>query len=85
MIMLNWLRVKKTKGIVMDMIGAVLGQRATFTQYEMQQHQQALNNFRAEHGCDPHPAMNMVALIRVYGGIWRKSPFPSVKPPPRNL
>ena len=46
---------------------------------ELARYQNALNNFRAYHGYEPHPAVNMVAILRDYSVPWRKTTIPHVK------
>lgn len=47
--------------------------------HEYIMYQKALNNFRAYHGYEPHPAMNMVTILRDYSVPWRKTTIPCVK------
>ena len=67
---------------MMDMfsqINASMAQRQlVYAQYEFERYQKALNNFRAYHGYEPHPAMNMVAIMRDYSVPWRKTTIPRV-------
>jgi len=63
-------------------LGHIKNNYAMMAQYDLDRYNRALNNFRAYNGCEPHPAMNMFAIIREYSVPWRKTKIPRVPAPP---